>query len=1207
MYEAGHTLDGTAPDNVAAIRSFFDFQILAGIAAALDVNATIPPMIDSGTSVPVSTTAAGGSSSYTYQWVSSCGGTFASASSASTTFTAPTTVASTPCNIKVIVTDGCGRVSFDYQSTIISPPLSADIAVAATIDKANPVVGETVTYTITARNLIGPGDATAVKVVDPLPVGLTLVSTTPSTGTFSSGTWNVGTLSFGTTANLEIKAKINAGTGGLTITNTATISSTSADPSMTNNIGSVPLTVNRLPSAAPDSTATPESTPVTISLFANDNVGDGPIAVTAKTQPSHGAVTINATSGEAVYDPTPGFHGVDTFTYTITDANGDPSVTTVTITVTNVEDPPVAIDDAKSTSEDSEVSVSVLANDADLDGNLNPASVRIVKHPTNGSAVVKVGGTVTYKPNPDYFGIDMLTYEICDGTVPPLCDTATVTITINSENDPVKPSDDAAATPEDTPVKIAALDNDTDAEGIDRASLVIDAPPAHGSVVVNVDGTITYTPAPNYNGVDTFTYHICDNSIPASCQVADVVVTIAPVEDAPAATNDSATTPEDTPKVLNLLANDSPGDRALDPTSVKMTAGPTSGAVAFDATGQATYTPNPNFHGTDTFDYQVCDGGVPVLCAVAIATVVVVSVNDPVVAADESAITNEDIPVTIGVLGNDADPDLNIDVATLSIATQPVHGNVALNPAGTITYTPALGSSENDVLTYQICDTGSPVYCDTATVAITVKAVNDPPEAGNDAKTTLEDTPVSVNLVSNDSDVEGPLNLASLKVTNGPFRGSVLVHADGSIIYTPEPNFSGTDAFSYQICDTGSPLPALCATASVTIAVTSVNDPPVAHPETVGTPESTAVTIQVLRNDADADGNINPASVTITGLPASGSAAANPDGTIKYTPIVGFNGTVALTYKVCDAGTPLLCDIALVTIVVAPENDPPAATNDTASTNEDVAVRVSVAANDSDPDSNLDPASVLIVGNPSNGTTSVDPTGKVLYTPNGDFHGTDTFQYKICDTGIPIYCDIATVNVVINPANDFPVLVADTASTPEDTPVIIGVLSNDGDIDANLNPASLSVVAAPIHGLVTANPTGTLTYTPTPNYSGADSFSYEVCDTGLPVYCRTTTVSITNNAVNDAPKAVNDIQTTPEDSAVVVNLLGNDSDFDGSLDPAMTKELTLPVHGVVTINPRTARRSTRPTLTFMESIRSRMKFVTTALPCFASWRWRQLR
>lgn len=1169
MYEGGHSLDGTAAPNVAAIRAFFDFQLLAGIAAALDVDATIPANVDSGATVPVSVTASGGSGSFTYQWTSSCGGTFASATSAATTFTAPTAVSNTPCNIKVVVSDTCGRVNFDFQASMVAPPQAADIGITKTINKTSPIVDEIVTYTITARNDLGPGDATGVTVADTLPAGLTMVSATPSRGTFSGGVWTVGALAFGSTATLQIQARVNSGTGGSTIVNSAAISSTSVDPSSTNNSASVSLRVNQVPVALPDSTATPESTPVTIPLFANDSVGDGPITITANSDPGHGTVTINPTTGQAIYSPTPGFNGVDTFTYSVTDANNDTSTTTVTITVSSVDDPPVAANDSNSTLEDTGVNIDVLANDSDLDGNLDPATLRLVGAPPNGTVTLNPDNTFAYQPNPNFFGIDTFTYEVCDSATPRLCDTATVAVTVNAANDPVAPGNDSASTYEDAPINIAVLDNDSDVEGLDRASLTIDSAPTNGSVAVLPDGTITYTPNANYSGTDTFTYRVCDNSTPASCATADVTVMIAPVEDPPVATNDTATTPEDVARVVNLLANDTRGDRPIDPTSVTITAAPANGTVAIDAAGNATYTPNDNFHGTDTFRYQLCDSGTPVLCADATATVTITSVNDPVVAADESAITSEDAPVKVTILGNDTDPDANIDLASLAVINVPANGIVTVNGDHTLTYTPASDFSGTNQFTYQICDTGTPVYCDLAVVSVTVNPTNDPPVAGNDSASTPEDQSVVVNIGLNDSDVEGPLNIGSYAVVAGPSNGTV-VGAGSTYTYTPNSDFAGTDTFTYQVCDTGSPSPALCTTANATITVTPVNDPPVAQPETVGTPESTAITITVLGNDTDPDANISLASVAIVAPPVNGSVVVNPDGTLQYTPTAGFSGVDVLTYRVCDSGTPSLCDTAVVTIAVAPVNDPPNAVNDTVSTNEDAPLLITVATNDTDPDLNLNPPSVTIVANATNGTTSVDPMGRVLYTPADDFNGSDTFQYRICDLGSPIYCDVANVQVTINPANDEPVLTADAASTPEDSPVTIGVLSNDGDVDSNLDPSSLSVVSGPAHGTVTVNPDRTITYTPAGDYASADSFSYEVCDTGSPIYCRTAIVTITVNPVNDGPAAIDDSATTPEDMAVAISLLSNDADTDGSLNPATLKVLSQPTSGSVVINPLTA-------------------------------------
>ncbi len=134
---------------------------------------------------------------------------------------------------------------------------------------------------------------------------------------------------------------------------------------------------------------------------------------------------------------------------------------------------------------------------------------------------------------------------------------------------------------------------------------------------------------------------------------------------------------------------------------------------------------------------------------------------------------------------------------------------------------------------------------------------------------------------------------------------------------------------------------------------------------------------------------------------------------------------------------------------------------------------------------------------PSDGSTSVDPvTGAITYTPDPDFHGTDSFSYQVCDDGSPVLCDTATVDILVLPVNDPPVANDDTATTDEDTPVTIDVVANDTDVDGNLDPTSVTVTSGPANGSVAVDPvTGEVTYTPDADFNGTDSFTYEVCDT----------------------------------------------------------------------------------------------------------------
>lgn len=183
-----------------------------------------------------------------------------------------------------------------------------------------------------------------------------------------------------------------------------------------------------------------------------------------------------------------------------------------------------------------------------------------------------------------------------------------------------------------------------------------------------------------------------------------------------------------------------------------------------------------------------------------------------------------------------------------------------------------------------------------------------PPVAIDDAATTNEDTPVVITVLTNDSEPEGEA-ISVTAITNQPANGSVVMNADGSITYTPNADFVGTDTFVYEICDTDG----LCDTATVTVTVVAVNDPPVAEDDAEQTGQNTAVDIPVLVNDSDPDGDV----ITVTSIvsaPENGTAVINPDGSITYTPVDDFSGSDTFVYQICDPSG--LCDSATVTVVV---------------------------------------------------------------------------------------------------------------------------------------------------------------------------------------------------------------------------------------------------------------------------------------------------
>jgi hypothetical protein len=274
-------------------------------------------------------------------------------------------------------------------------------------------------------------------------------------------------------------------------------------------------------------------------------------------------------------------------------------------------------------------------------------------------------------------------------------------------------------------------------------------------------------------------------------------------------------------------------------------------------------------------------------------------------------VTQINTPVTIGVLANDSDPDS--EALTITDFSQGANGTVTLDNNATpgdpqddvLEYVPGEFSGL-DTFTYTIADpTGN-----TALAAVTV-FVNAPPVAIGDTVVTNQDTPVTIDVLANDFDSEGPLDPASVVVETEPANGTTIVNTDGTVTYTPDSEFTGADTFTYTITDTTGSI----ATATVTV---TVNAPPVANDDTQtminqGTGTS-SVTIDVLVNDTDSDGSLEPASVAVVTGPANGTAVANGDGTVTYTPTATFFDTDTFTYTVSDnQGS---SDTATVTVTV---------------------------------------------------------------------------------------------------------------------------------------------------------------------------------------------------------------------------------------------------------------------------------------------------
>jgi VCBS repeat-containing protein len=489
---------------------------------------------------------------------------------------------------------------------------------------------------------------------------------------------------------------------------------------------------------------------------------------------------------------------------------------TVNVTVSAVNDAPVAKDDSATTDEDTAKDIAVLVNDTDVDNTNAELSVSSFTQPANGTVTQNADGTLKYVPAANYNGNDSFTYKAKDGTAD--SNFATVSITVTAVNDAPVADDQSVTTDEDN-AKYITL-SASDVEG-DTLSYSIVAGPSHGSLSGS-GANRTYTPAADYNGSDSFTFKANDGSLDSN--VATVSITATAVNDAPVAHDDTATTDEDTPVNISaneLLANDStgPANESGQTLNIKSVSNGQHGQPVLNNDGSVTFTPDADFFGEASFDYTVCDDGTPQKCYEGTATVKVTvnAVNDAPVAVDDAKATNEDTATDINVIAND--PDLDNTNAELSVSsfTQPSHGTVSQNADGTLKYNPDANFNGSDSFTYKSKDAA--LDSNSATVSLTVNAVNDAPVAKDDSATTDEDTAKDIAVLANDTDVDNTNVQLSVSSFTQAAHGTVTQNVDGTLKYTPNLNYNGSDSFTYTVSDGHGGT----ATASVDLAVTAVD------------------------------------------------------------------------------------------------------------------------------------------------------------------------------------------------------------------------------------------------------------------------------------------------------------------------------------------------------------------------------------------------
>jgi VCBS repeat-containing protein len=465
---------------------------------------------------------------------------------------------------------------------------------------------------------------------------------------------------------------------------------------------------------------------------------------------------------------------------------------------------------------------------------------------------------------------------------------------------------------------------------------------------------------------------------------------------------------------LGVLANDVDLEGAL--LSAQLIDDVDHGSLSLNSDGTFSYTPNPNYHGTDSFTYRNSDGFLTSDTATVTITILP-GPNEPAVVINDNYTAIEDTLRTVlvadGVLANDSDPDDDPLIAEL--VGQATGGVVTLATDGSFTYAPNANFFGPDSFTYRVYDGTD--YSASATVTLNVAAVNDIPVAVGDLYFAEVGGQLTVTaaegVIANDQDPDLQ-GLTATQVT-GPAHGTLTVNGDGSFVYTPNPTYRGMDSFTYRVADSGDD----SNVATVTLRVDST---PVANNDGYSIAEegtlNVAVGQGVLINDTD--GDLDPLTASLVVGPANGVLSLVSNGSFTYTPNVNFNGQDTFTYRANDGDQ--LSNTATVTITVTPVNDAPIAIEDSyslfANDTSDVNAQNGVLANDIDIDSPT--LTAVLLGDVANGTLTLAADGSFTYTPLTDFVGTDSFIYGASDGFVQSQAVMVTLTV--NPASELIVI-----------------------------------------------------------------------------------------------------------------------------------------------------------------------------------------
>ena len=651
--------------------------------------------------------------------------------------------------------------------------------------------------------------------------------------------------------------------------------------------------VNDAPVATtPLTLVTEEDKALPVPLSGTDVDGDA-LSFSVVTPPENG--TLRGTAPNLLFVPNADWNGQTSLRYAVSD--GQQSVErTVNISVSPVNDAPRIADLSRTINEDSGADFTFSATDPD-DANF---AFSINSNPSHGTAFVS-GAQCHYQPEANYNGTDAFTYSVKDPAG--ATSTATVTLQIQPVNDApswssaVSTALYALQTPEDTPLEVTLQAVDIDSAALTYALTysidTISSVPAVTGIAsaFSIEGDkLRFVPPADWSGKTYFVVRASDGNLQSSSTGS---ISVSPVNDAPVASAQSVSLDEDTSKTLTLVATDADSTNLTYSVETQPANGVLSGTAP-----NLTYTPNANWSGSDSFTFKANDGALD--SGVATVLITVNAVNHAPVASAQSLTLDQDTSKAFTLNASDSDGD----TLSFEIVTAPAKG--ALSGTGASrTYTPNAGFVGTDSFSFKAGD--GALNSATATVSITVNAVNHAPVAQNGAISVAYNTPANVALSATDSDGDA----LTFTVVSSPTKGT-LSGSGASRVYTPTSGTTGTDSFTFRASDGK-------ATSNIaTITLSVAGQPPTATSGSATVLEDGTVTVPL---GASAFNGATISEWVAVSNPQNGTLSGSGNSR-TYAPARDFNGTDSFSFRVRDSRG-VWSATATVSLSITPVNDAP--------------------------------------------------------------------------------------------------------------------------------------------------------------------------------------------------------------------------------------------------------------------------------------------